>query len=446
MKGTGRQGILSWCMYDWANSAFATTILAAVLPIFYSEVAANGISKTTATSYWGYTNTIAMVVVAFSSPILGSIADYTSKRKRFLLIFTGMGVTATGLLFLIHQGQWLAASALFILGRIGFGGGNIFYDSLLPFVAHEEIIDQVSSLGYALGYLGGGVLLAINLLMIVKPGLFFIADAVCAMRLSFLSVALWWALFSLPLFIVVQEPGHSLPMALSSVMKRSIRELLNILDRITDYREPFKFLVAFWLYNDGIGTIIVMAAIFGAEIGINRNHLIGSILLVQFVGIPFTILFGKMAKYLGTKTCILIGLTVYTIVAIYGYFLKTPSDFLILAIMVGLVQGGTQALSRSFFARMIPVQDSAKFFSFYDVTSKFSGIMGPALFGLVAQFTGSSRYGIIALVIFFIAGGTILLFVNPQKGRGEPSRQGSDAAQRNGIVTLECGPHEFDKE
>ncbi|MGA1794934.1 MAG: MFS transporter [bacterium] len=423
MKENGKRGIISWCMYDWANSAFATTILAAVLPIFYSEVAANGIPKTTATSYWGYTNTIAMVVVAFSSPILGSIADYTAKRKRFLFLFTAMGVTATGLLFLIQQGQWLAASALFILGRIGFGGGNIFYDSLLPFVAHEEIIDQVSSFGYALGYLGGGVLLAINLLMIKSPGSFLIPDAVCAMRLSFLSVALWWALFSLPLFLVVPEPGHSPPRDLSGVVRKSIRELLAILDRITDYREPFKFLMAFWLYNDGIGTIIVMAAIFGAEIGINRNHLIGSILLVQFVGIPFTILFGKMARYLGTKTCILIGLMVYIIVAIYGYFLKTPSDFLVLAIMVGLVQGGTQALSRSFFARMIPAEDSSKFFSFYDVTSKFSGIMGPALFGLVAQFSGSSRYGIVALVVFFIAGGTILLFVNPPTGPPRPPGQ-----------------------
>jgi UMF1 family MFS transporter len=186
---------------------------------------------------------------------------------------------------------------------------------------------------------------------------------------------------------------------------------------LNDFKEAFKFLLAFWLYNDGIGTIIIMAAIFGSEIGIGRNHLIGCILLVQFVGIPFTLFFGKLARYLSTKTCIIIGLLVYTVVVIFGYFIQTPSDFLILAIMVGLVQGGTQALSRSFFARMIPREDSAKFFSFYDVTAKFSGIFGPTLFGLVGQMTGSSRYGIFALIIFFLAGGAILFTVNPEKGK-----------------------------
>ncbi len=414
MEKEDKKVILSWCFYDWANSAFATTILAAVFPIFYSEIAANSLPKTTATSYWGYTNTIAMIIIALSSPLLGSIGDYTSKRKRFLFVFASMGITATGFLFFIQRDQWLMASALFIFGRMGFGGGNIFYDSLLPYVAPENIIDQISSLAYALGYLGGGLLLAINLLMILKPKLFMIPDPACAMRLSFLSVALWWALFSIPIFMNLSEPGNPLPENPSTILKKSLKELINTFHRITDFKEPFKFLLAFWLYNDGIGTIIVMAVIFGAEIGIGRNHLIGSILLVQFVGIPFTILFGKLAKFIKTKTCILIGLIVYTIVVIFGYFINSPLDFLILAIMVGLVQGGTQALSRSFFARMIPKTDTAKFFSFYDVTAKFSGIVGPSLFGLIGQLTGSSRYGIIALIIFFLGGGLILLSVNPK--------------------------------
>lgn len=401
-------------MYDWANSAFATTILAAVLPIFYSEIAANGLPKTTATSYWGYTNTLAMIVIALSSPLLGSIGDYTSKRKRFLFVFAANGITATCLLFFIKEGQWLLASILFIFARIGFGGGNIFYDSLLPYVAHEKIIDQVSALGYALGYLGGGLLLAINLLMILRPELFFIPDHIWAMRLSFISVAVWWAFFSLPIFINVSEPGNPLSQKALTIFKESLNNLINTFQQISDFKEPCKFLLAFWLYNDGIGTIIIMAAIFGSEIGIGRNHLIGSILLVQFIGIPFTILFGKITKFLKTKSCILIGLIVYTMIVIFGYFINTPLDFLILAIMVGMVQGGTQALSRSFFARMIPKGDTAKFFSFYDVTAKFSGIVGPSLFGLIGQLTGSSRYGIIALIIFFIGGGIILLSVSPQ--------------------------------
>ena len=414
MECENKISILSWCLYDWANSAFATTILAAVFPIFYSEIAANSLPKTTSTGYWGYTNTIAMSIIALSSPVLGSIADYTSKRKLFLFVFASMGIAATGFLFFIRRDQWIMASALFIFGRMGFGGGNIFYDSLLPYVAHENIIDQISALAYALGYLGGGLLLAINLLMILKPNLFMIPNYECAMRLSFLSVALWWAVFSLPIFVNVSEPGNPLPENPSKILKNSLEDLINTLHRITDFKEPFKFLLAFWLYNDGIGTIIVMAAIFGSEIGIGRNHLIGSILLVQFIGIPFTILFGKLTKLIKTKTCILIGLIVYTIVVIFGYFIKSPLDFFILAIMVGLVQGGTQALSRSFFAKMIPKTDTAKFFSFYDVTSKFSGIVGPSLFGLISQFTGSSRYGIIALIIFFLGGGMILLTVNPQ--------------------------------
>lgn len=418
-KDAGKENrkVISWCMYDWANSAFATIIMAAVLPIFYGEVAGSSLSKTTATSYWGYTNTLAMIIIAVSSPILGSIGDYTSRRKGFLCGSALVGIMATGLLFFTGEGLWLAVSVLYIIGKMGFNWGNIFYDALLPYVAHEGSIDRVSSLGYALGYLGGGILLAVNLLMIMKPGLFFIPDQIQAMRISFLSVSIWWTIFSIPLLIFVPEPRNSLQEKASGILKKSISNLLDTFHRISDFKEAFKFLIAFWLYNDGINTIIIMAAIFGAEIGIGRNHLIGSIMIVQFVGIPFTILFGSLSQHLGTKLSILAGLVIYTLVVIFGYFLKSPKDFLILAIMVGLVQGGTQALSRSLFIRMIPRDESAKFFSFYDVTAKFSGIFGPALFGLVGQITGSSRYGIAALIIFFMAGGGILLTVHPERVR-----------------------------
>lgn len=418
MEKERRKIIISWCLYDWANSAFATTIMAAVLPVFYSSVAGANLSKTTASSYWGYTNTIAMLLVAFSAPLLGAMADHGGIKKKFLAAFALLGIVATACLFFVEKGEWLLASFLYILGMLGFSGGNNFYDSLLPHVAKEEEMDRISSLGYALGYLGGGLLLAFNLLMIMKPAFFGIADAEWAARYSFISVGIWWGLFSIPLMKNVPEPPVvSIPGESSQIFKAGLQRLSSTFHNLRKYKEAFKFLVAFWLYNDGIGTIISMAVIFGAEINIPQEHLIGAILAVQFVGIPFSILFGYLAKLIGTKRAIFLGLGVYTIISIGGYFIQTALHFWILAIMVGFVQGGTQALSRSLFGAMIPKSRSAEFFSFYDVSSKFAGIIGPFVFGLVGQLTGSSRLSVVALVIFFIGGGLILATVNEKEGK-----------------------------
>jgi MFS transporter, UMF1 family len=418
MEKERRKLILSWCLYDWANSAFATTIMAAVLPVFYSSIAGADLSKTKASSYWGYTNTIAMLIVAFTAPILGALADHSGTKKRFLALFAGMGVVSTAMLVFVGRGDWFLASLLYIIGMVGFSGGNNFYDSLLPHVAGEKDIDRISSYGYALGYLGGGILLAFNLTMILKPQWFGIPDAEWGTRYSFLTVGVWWTFFSIPILKNVPEPPI-VPIVGESThpLRASIQRLSLTFHNLRQYREAFKFLVAFWLYNDGIGTIISMAVIFGAEINIPQAHLIGSILAVQFIGIPFSILFGRLAGWMGTKWAIFLGLAVYTGISLGGYFIQTALHFWILAVLVGFVQGGTQALSRSLFGTMIPKSRSAEFFSFYDVSSKFAGIIGPFVFGIVGQMTGSSRLSVLALVVFFISGGIILLTVNEKEGR-----------------------------
>jgi len=418
MESARRKIIVSWCLYDWANSAFATTIMAAVLPVFYSSVAAGDLSRTTASSYWGYTNTVAMLFVAFSAPVLGAFADHGGMKKKFLAAFAALGILSTAGLVGVGRGDWLLASFLYILGMVGFSGGNNFYDSLLPHVAGDREIDRISSYGYALGYLGGGILLVFNLAMILKPQFFGLPNPEWGTRCSFLTVSIWWALFTIPIMKNVSEPPV-VPIAGESAnpLRGSLQRLSLTFHNIRRHREAFKFLMSFWLYNDGIGTIISMAVIFGAEIQIPQEHLIGSILAVQVVGVPFSLLFGKIAGRIGAKNTILAGLVIYTGIAVGGYFIQTALHFWILAILVGFVQGGTQALSRSLFGTLIPKNRSAEFYSFYDVSSKFAGIIGPAVFGVVGQVTGSSRLGIVSLVFFFIIGGWVLLTVDIRRGR-----------------------------
>ena len=417
-----RRVIRAWTMYDWANSAFATTIMAAVLPAFYSSVAGATLSPVQASSYWGYTNTIAMLLVAVSAPVLGAIGDHSGARKRLLGGFAGLGIAFTALMVLVSSGDWLLASALYILGHIGFSGANIFYDSLLPHITRPEDIDWVSTRGYAIGYLGGGLLLALNLVMI-QPGLVGLAslpgipNAEWGARLSFLTVAIWWAVFSLPLFRQVPEPPAMVASDESrSAIRASFQRLGHTLRDIRRYRELFKFLIAFWLYNDGIGTIIIMAVIFGTEIGLKQADLIGAILMVQFVGIPFSIAFGWLARRLGTKRSILLALGVYALISVGGYFMHTALHFWALALLVSTVQGGSQGLSRSLYGAMCPKSKTSEFFGFYDVSSKFAGILGPAMFGIVGILTGSSRLSIVSLVIFFVVGGLLLSRVNEQQG------------------------------
>lgn len=409
----------SWAMYDWANSAFATTIMAAVMPIFYSDVAGQGLDRNISTAYWGYTQSISLVFVVLLSPILGAIADASNSKKQFLKFFTYMGVIASILMFTIGEGQWVWASLLVVIGTLAFSGANVFYDAFLPEIAPEEKQDYVSSQGYAFGYIGGGILLAINLFMISKPELFHL-DSLTATQVSFLSVGVWWFIFSIPMFRNVHEkPAPAITVSVSRKVANGFKSVGKTLREIKKYPELLKFLVAFWFFSDGINTIIKMATIYGREIGIGQDDLIAALLITQFVGIPCTLLFGKVAEKLGSKLTLIITLFIYLFIVLLGYFMTSSLHFYLLAIMVGLVQGGSQALSRSIFGRLVPTQRNAEFFGFFGLSGKFAAIFGPFIFGLMGQLTGSSRAGIASLSLFFIIGIILLFMVNLEKGRIE---------------------------
>jgi UMF1 family MFS transporter len=395
--------ILSWCAYDIGNSAFATTIMAAIYPVYFREVASAGLAPNISTAYWAYAAAASLFLSAFFAPILGTLADIQGSKKRLLTAFTGLGVLSTGLMAFIGPGDWFAALLLMAGGTVGFTVSIIFYDALLPSITTPDRVDVVSSQGYALGYLGGGILLAVNMLFIAfLPG-------TAGARLSFLSVAFWWAGFTVPLLVHVEEPpveGENVGTV--EALGRGIKRLQSTFRDIRSFRNLFLFLVAFWFYNDGIGTIIRMAAIYGSQLGIPMHHLVGALLLTQFVGIPCSLAFGTLASRVGSKNAILTGLAVYLCLILAGVFISRPWHFWALAVGVGTVQGGTQAISRSFFASMLPAGRTAEFFGFYDISSKFSGILGPAIFGAITHLTGSSRIAIAILSYTFIIGILIL--------------------------------------
>jgi UMF1 family MFS transporter len=410
-----KRAIIAWTFYDWANSAFATTIMAAVLPVYYSTVAAANLPPNIATANWGYTTTISLLLVAVIAPILGAMADFSGAKKKFLTIFAGVGIIGTALLYFIGEGDWLMASIFFIIGNIGFSGSIVFYDSLLPHVARPEEIDQVSSRGYATGYIGGGLLLAINLAMIMLAPNHLTG---LMTRLTFVSVALWWLIFSIPLLRTVPEPARRILSGEENfnLVQASFKRLASTFKEIKKYRQLFKFIIAFWIYNNGIGTIIYMATIYGAEIGIGQTTLIGTLLMVQIVAAPFAFLFGWLAKKMGTKHAIYLSLGIYTLIACLGYFLTQEWQFWVLGFMVATVQGGSQALSRSLCGRMVPKSKSAEFFSFFGVTDKIAGILGPFLFATVSVIVGHSRLSIVSLIIFFAVGLIILTKVDEKEG------------------------------
>ncbi|MFH1279341.1 MAG: MFS transporter [Candidatus Eisenbacteria bacterium] len=408
----------AWCLYDWANSAFATTVMAAFLPIFYAGVAAGHLPGARATAYWGYTTAVSLAVAAILSPLAGAAADHLGRRKRFLLVFALFGALATSLLATVGPGGWRRASLLYMLAHVPFVLSFVHYDSLLPFVARPGDLDRISTRGYAVGYLGGGLLLLLNTAMVLFPSAFLLPSATAGIRASFVTVTIWWLLFTIPLARRIPEPEASAPdgvPTLGAALAASVKRLSRTIREIRRYREAWKFLLAFWVYGDGIGTIIKMAVIYGAEIGIGRDDLIGALLAVQFVGVPFSFLFGRLAGRIGARTGIFLGLAVYAGIAVGAAFLSKPWHFWVLALLVGTVQGGTQALSRSLFASLTPKERSAEWFGFFSVSSRFAGIAGPLLFGLVAQRTGTSRHAILLLVLFFVAGALLLARVRPDR-------------------------------
>jgi UMF1 family MFS transporter len=412
-------------MYDWANSAFMTTIVAAVFPIFYQEEAAYGLDPNVALSRYGWASTLAVAIVAVMTPVLGAMADYTAMKKKMLGMFLAVGLLSTASMVFIQQGEWLFAAALFVFGNIGAFGSMAFYDSLLPHIASPDETDRVSSAGYAIGYLGGGLLLAVNLTWILWPGVFGLSGSGQASRLSFLSVAIWWLGFSIPLFRRVPEPPRRLEpdeTGRENALSVAFRRLGETVKELGLYRQAFLLLIAFAIYNDGINTIIRMAAPYGAQMGLATEHLIAAILLVQFLGVPFTFLFGMLAGKTGPKPAVFVALGVYAVISTLAYYMTTVVHFYLLALLVATVQGGSQALSRSMFATMIPQHKSSEFFAFFAIFEKFTGVLGPAFFAFMIDRTGSGRTAILSVIAFFVVGGAILSRVDVEAGRREAQK------------------------
>ncbi|MFO0890718.1 MAG: MFS transporter [Isosphaeraceae bacterium] len=437
--GLDRPELRAWALYDWANSAMVCTIVTAVFPIYYSRVACADSPPEQASRRLAIATTVGMVLIALASPVLGAFADYMAVKKKLLGGFLVLGLASVAAMYFIHTGDWVLASVLFILANIGANGSFVFYDALLPHIARPEEIDRVSTAGYALGYLGGGLLLALNLAWLQRPEWFGLpsgpglgeAQATLPARLAFLSVAVWWLIFSIPLFLRVPEPAALHPKGELhgiSPFRATLARLRDTSRDLRRYRQGFLMLLAFLIYNDGIGTIIRMATVYGTELKIEQGAMIASILIVQFVGIPFSFLFGALAGRLGAKRSILLGLVVYTGICLVGYFMTTALHFLALAVLVGMVQGGTQALSRSLFARLIPADKSGEYFGFFAVVEKFAGILGPASFAAINALTGSSRGAILGVIGFFAVGGFLLWQVDVEGGEREVSGLGGAAA------------------
>jgi len=420
--GLHRRELRAWAMYDWANSAFWTTVIVAVFPPFFSDYAAAGLSPAQATARFAWSTTFAVTLVAILGPILGAVADYRAMKKKLLAVFMAVGATATLLMTTIDRGNWTYAALLFVIANIGVAASQVFYDSLLPHIAAPDELDRVSTSGFALGFLGGGVLLLVNLAWILSPATFGLPDTVAAIKLSFASVAFWWLIFSIPLMRHVREPPRALEedeTGAENSIRAALVRVWETFHELRGYRQAFLMLVAFLLYNDGIQTIIRMASIYGAEIGIDRNAQIAAFVVVQFTGIPCSFGFGWLAGRTGVKPALYLSLGVYICISILGYFMTTTWHFFALAFLVGTVQGGSQALSRSLFARMIPKHKSSEYFGFFSVFEKFAGIFGPALFAASVTLFGSSRAAILSVIVFFIVGAAVLTRVNVAEGEAQ---------------------------
>jgi UMF1 family MFS transporter len=434
-----RKAVWGWALYDWANSAFATTVMAGFFPVFFKQYWSYGADVNASTAQLGFGNSLAGLIVALMAPVLGAIADRGSAKKKFLVFFAYLGALMTACLFLVKQGSWGWAVFLYVLGVVGFSGANIFYDSLLPLVAGEKEVDYISGLGYSMGYLGGGLLFLVNVLMAAMPGRFGFPDSGEAVRYSFLSVAAWWGLFTVFLILWVPESKKIIDSSEKrSAMVQGFRQLAGTFKKIRHLKTVALFLFAYWCYIDGVDTIIRMAVDYGMSLGFRSNDLIVALLIVQFIGFPAALAYGKLGQRWGARNGIFLAISVYMLITVGGVMMTQRWHFYVLAMAIGLVQGGIQALSRSFFSRLIPKEQSAEFFGFYNMLGKFAVIFGPALMGMVGltvkrismppaptieqmEALGhlASRCGIASVLILFLMGGILFYFVDEKKGRSE---------------------------
>jgi UMF1 family MFS transporter len=417
MKELFNRKTLSWALYDWANSAYATIVLAVFFPLVFSNYWFAGSGSENSTTPLGIANSIASLAIILLAPALGAIADKGGIKKNFLFVFAAIGIVFVASLYFIGQGEWLLALCVYVLAGIGFSGANIFYDALIVDISPRDKLDIISAFGFAAGYLGGGLALIIAIAFTTVPETFGFADREQAMLASFVLAGLWWTVFSIPLFLGVKESRIESDMRFSQAVTGGIEQLFATFKKIRRLRIVWLFLLAYWFYIDGVYTIIRMAMDYGVRLELDQISLVWAFLITQFIGFPAAIAYGKMGEKIGARAGILIAIGVYIAVTIYGYFIDIVAEFYALAIVIGLVQGGVQSLSRSLYARIIPAHKSAEFFGFYNIMGKFATVLGPLLVAMVSGLTGDPRLAILSIIVLFAIGGILLLSVDEIEGQ-----------------------------
>jgi UMF1 family MFS transporter len=416
-----RRAQWSWAFYDWANSAFATTVMAGFFPVFFKSYWAGDLSAVESTAQLGIANSLASLLVVLLAPMLGVTADRAGRKKGLLVLLAVLGILMTAGLYLVAQGQWVLAAAMYVFGIIGFAGGNVAYDAMLLEIARRDELERLSARGFALGYLGGGLLFAVNVAMVLQPEWFGLADEAEAVRFAFLTVAAWWAVFTVPLILYVRSPERTAREA-GPGWRHAWQELLISWRLLRSLPNAFVFLIAYWFYIDGVDTIVRMAVDYGLSIGFAADGLLTALLVTQFVGFPAALFFGRIGDRIGARGAIFLALAVYVVVVIWSARITEVWEFYGLAVMIGLVQGGVQAMSRALFARLIPAEHAGRLFGLYNMMGKFAAILGPVLVGWVAVVTDSSRVGILSILVLFIIGAVLLARVDVRQGEADAGR------------------------
>lgn len=407
----------AWALSDWANSAYTTTVITVFFPIFFKQYWASSLTASESTFYLGFSNSLNSIILFVIAPFLGAIADISGRKKSFLLLFTLIGSLTLIPFYFIQQGDWLTALIFFTLSNIGYWASLIFYDALIMNVANAQNLSFVSSLGFSLGYLGGGLLIVLNAWAVTSPHTFGLASAADAVKWSFLSVAVWWILFSLPLYFWVPEikTRQERP-----TFAKVLKDVLGTFKKLSQQRALFYFLLGYIFYIDGVNTVIKMAVDFALSIGLESSDLIKAIILVQFVGFPATLAYAWIAHRIGDRRSIYLGLSIYSGVTIYCFFVSTSTEFYTLALVIALAQGGIQAMSRSYFGKMTPPENAGEFFGIYNMVGKFSAILGPLCIGVLNLATNNPRLSLSVVLLFFVAG-AVLLSMSSRAARNEPT-------------------------